>query len=125
MYLKHSIPNCNGHGRDKVALATTRIKNVKFNIIKIRTGCQYVGYFYYRNNLNCAAQNLHLGCGLDIAGLGNFFWCHTAEFQCCWCARRRGRTYCTAYSFVHLRCTMIGKFKYGIRFLPIFSDLYR
>jgi len=56
---------------------------------------------------------------------GNFFWRHTTEFQCCWCARRRGRTYCTAWSFVHLRCTRIGKYKYRIRLLPIFSDLYR
>jgi len=58
-----------------VALRTTCIKNVKFKIIKIRTGCQYVGYFYYSENLNWAAQNLRLGrmrpeaLGLDIAGL--------------------------------------------------------
>jgi len=38
-----------------VALRTTRIKNVKFKIIKIRAGCQYVGYFYYSENLNWAA----------------------------------------------------------------------
>jgi len=44
-----------------VALRTTCIKNVKFKIIKIRTGCQYVGYFYYSENLNWAAQNLELG----------------------------------------------------------------
>jgi len=30
--------------RDIVALRTTCIKNVKFKIFKIRTGCQYVGY---------------------------------------------------------------------------------
>jgi len=45
---------------DKVALRTTCIKNVKFNIIKIWTGYQYVGYFYYSENLNWAAQNLRL-----------------------------------------------------------------
>jgi len=59
-----------------VALKTTSIKNVKFKIIKIRTGCQYMGYFYYYSEkLNWAAQNLRLGHmrpvgrGLDIAGL--------------------------------------------------------
>ena len=68
-------PNCNGNRRDKVALRTTCIKNVKFKIIKTRTGCQYVGYFYYSENLNWAAQNPRLGCmratghGLDIADL--------------------------------------------------------
>jgi len=58
-----------------MALRTTCIKNVKFKIIKIRIGCQYVGYFYYSENLNWAAQNLRLGRmppdgrGLDIAEL--------------------------------------------------------
>jgi len=47
--------NCNGNRRDKVALRTTCIKNVKFKIIEIRTGCEYVGYFYYSVNLNWAA----------------------------------------------------------------------
>jgi len=39
------IPNCNDNRRNKVALRTTCIKNVKFKIIKIRTGCEYLGYF--------------------------------------------------------------------------------
>jgi len=30
--------------RDKVALKTTRIKNAKVEIIKIRRGCQNIGY---------------------------------------------------------------------------------
>jgi len=38
-------------------------------LVKIRTGCQYIGYFYYRENFNWAAQNLRLGRGLDIADL--------------------------------------------------------
>jgi len=65
--------NCNDNRRDKLTLRITRIKNVKF--IKTRTGCQYVGYFYYSVNLNWAAQNLQLrrmrpaGLGLDIAAL--------------------------------------------------------
>jgi len=50
-----------------VALKTTSIKNVKFKVIKISTGCQYVGYFHYSENLNWAAQSLPRG--LDIAGL--------------------------------------------------------
>jgi len=62
--------------RDKVAVRTTCIKNIKFKIIKIRTGCQYVGYLYYSENLfgphktfNRAAQNLQPGRGLDILGI--------------------------------------------------------
>jgi len=50
-------PDCSGNRRDKAALKTTCIKKVKFKIIKIRTGCQHIGYFYYRENLNWAAQN--------------------------------------------------------------------
>jgi len=38
-----------------VALRITCIKNVKFKIIKIKIGCQYVGYLYYSKNLNWAA----------------------------------------------------------------------
>jgi len=34
--------NCNGNRHDKVALRTTCIKNIKFKIIKTKTGCQYV-----------------------------------------------------------------------------------
>ena len=70
LYLR-ILPNCNGNKRDKV----TRIKNVKFKIIKLRTGCQYVGYFCHSENLNWAAQNPPLGHmrpsdrGLDIAAL--------------------------------------------------------
>jgi len=37
--------------------------------MKIKTGSQYVGYFYYREHLNWAAQNLRVGRGLDIAAL--------------------------------------------------------
>jgi len=39
--------NCNGNRRDKMALRTTCITNVKLKIITIRTACQYVKYFYY------------------------------------------------------------------------------
>jgi len=61
--------NCNDNRRDKVALRTTCIKNVKFKITKTRTRCQYVGYFYYSENPNWTAQNPQLGRGLDMAGL--------------------------------------------------------
>jgi len=44
-----------------VVLRTTWIKNVKFKIVNIRTGCQFVDYFYYSENLNRAAQNLWQG----------------------------------------------------------------
>jgi len=51
-----------------VALRTNCIKNATIKVIKIRTGFQYVGYFY-SENLNWATQNLRLGRGLDIAFL--------------------------------------------------------
>jgi len=70
MYWKCSNPNCNDNRRDKVALRTTCIKNVKFKIIKTRTRCQYVGYFYYSENPNWAAQNPQLG-RMDMAGLAS------------------------------------------------------
>jgi len=44
------------------SLRTTWIKNVKFKIIKITTGCQYVGYLFYSENLNWAT------CGPRAAG---------------------------------------------------------
>jgi len=50
--LKACISNCNINRRVKVALKTTFIKNVKFTIIKTRTGCQNIAYFYYSDNLN-------------------------------------------------------------------------
>jgi len=71
MYWKRSNPNCNGNTRANVALRTTCIKNVKFKIIKIKAGCQYVGYFYYSKNLT----GPHItfvqpeGRGLNIPGL--------------------------------------------------------
>jgi len=43
-----------------VALRTTCIK-LRFKIIKVRTSCHYLGYFYYSENQNWA--------GLDIADL--------------------------------------------------------
>jgi len=46
------------HGCD---LTEFDIKNFKFKIIKYRTGCQYIGYFTYSENLYRAAQNLRLG----------------------------------------------------------------
>jgi len=57
----------------KMSLRTTCIENVKLKIVKIRTGCQYVGCFYYSENLNWAAQNLRLGRGLDVAVLEHIF----------------------------------------------------
>jgi len=74
MYWKRLNHNCNGNTRDKVALRKMSInlqQNVKLKIIKRRTGCQYVGYFffYYSERLYWATQKLRLGRGLDIAGL--------------------------------------------------------
>ena len=73
MYWKRWNPNCSGKRRDKVALKTTCVQNVKFMIIKIKTGYLYidiyVGYFYYSQDLNWAAQNLRLGRGSDIGGI--------------------------------------------------------
>jgi len=58
IYCKFLNLNFNGNRRDKVALRTTCIKIVKFKIIKTRTGCQHLGYFYYSENLNWAAKSL-------------------------------------------------------------------
>jgi len=58
MKSKHSTPHCNCNRRDKVALTTNCIKNVKLRIIKTRTGCQYIGYIYYSENLNWAAKTI-------------------------------------------------------------------
>jgi len=55
MYCKRSNHNRNGNRRDKVALRPSYIKNVKFKIIKTRTGCQCLGYFYCSKNVNWAA----------------------------------------------------------------------
>jgi len=61
MNWKRSNPNCNGSRRDKVALKSTCIKNVTFKFIKIGTGCQYMAYFYFRENLNWVSQSRRLG----------------------------------------------------------------
>jgi len=50
-----------------MALGAICIQNVKFKIIKIKTGCQYtyicVGYFYNRKDLNWASQALNWAAG--------------------------------------------------------------
>jgi len=68
-------PNCNGNRRDKVALKTTCIKNVKFKIIKIRTGCHLSVYrillLQRKPKLGRTKPSTgpHAGRGLDIVGL--------------------------------------------------------
>jgi len=58
------------------ACSTDCIKNVKFKVITIRTGCHYVGCLCYSENLNWAAENCRLdrmrpaSRRLDIAVLG-------------------------------------------------------
>jgi len=54
-------PNWNGNRRDKVALRTTCIKNVKFKIIKTRTVLSVCRIFLLQRKLNWAAQNLQPG----------------------------------------------------------------
>jgi len=56
--LKGFDANCNGNRHNEVALRTTCIKSFKLKTIKLRTGCQYIGYFHYSENLNWATQNL-------------------------------------------------------------------
>jgi len=68
MYRKRSDPNCNGQGMIKRHWRPSASKMSTSRLLR-RTGCQYVGYFYYSENLNWAARNLRLGRGLDIAGL--------------------------------------------------------
>jgi len=65
--LKTFVSNCNINRRVKVALKTTYIKNVKITIIKTRTSCQNIAYFYYSDDLKWAAQNIRLG-GMRAAG---------------------------------------------------------
>jgi len=53
-----------------VVLRTACIKNGKLKIIKIRSGCQYVGYLSLQlKTEKWAAHNLRLGRSLDIAVL--------------------------------------------------------
>ena len=59
-YLK-PMYNCNGNIPDEVALKATCIKHVTLKIAKIRTGCQYIGYFSSNENLNWTAKNFRLG----------------------------------------------------------------
>jgi len=65
---KRSNLSCNGSRRDKVALRTTCNKNVKLQIIKIRTSCQCGRYLYCGENLNWVSQNLRLD-RMRLAGL--------------------------------------------------------
>jgi len=44
-----------------MALKTNWIKIFKFRLIKIRTGCQYIGYIYYSENLIWAACGSRVG----------------------------------------------------------------
>jgi len=53
--------NCNDNRRDKGALETTCIKYAKYKIIKISTGCQYVGYYHYSEILSWAAKKFVWG----------------------------------------------------------------
>jgi len=63
----------------KVALQTNCIKIFKFRIIKVRTGCQYIGYIYYSENLNWAA------CGPRIADLDQaLVFCKNRTIGCRW-----------------------------------------
>jgi len=73
-----------------MALRTTCIKILKLKIMKIRIGCQYVGYFHYSIHLNWAAKKLRLGCmlsagrGLDIAaGPVHAQMCRTQKLKFC------------------------------------------
>jgi len=74
MYWRRSNPHCNGSRRDKVALRTTRNKNVKFKIIDIWTSCQYVGYLYCGENVKWAAKKLWLGCMWPRVGHSCSWW---------------------------------------------------
>jgi len=68
--------------RDKVALRTTCIKNVKFKIFeKDRLSVFRILILHYSENLNWDARNLRLGRGLDIAGLGFQAFCRLSMNQ--------------------------------------------
>ena len=82
MYWKRSDPNCSGQSMMKRHWWPPASKMSNSRLLR-RTGCQYVGYFYYSDNLNWAARNLRLGrmrpegCGLDIAGLNHSIRFHS------------------------------------------------
>ena len=54
--------------RDKMTLRTTASKVSIFKIIKIRTSCQYVGYFHCSWNRNWRTQNLQMDCMRPAGG---------------------------------------------------------
>jgi len=58
--------------RDKTTLRVTEDhlhQKCQFKIIKIRTGCQYVGYLCYSENLSWATQTFNwAACGPRAAG---------------------------------------------------------
>jgi len=62
--------------RDKVALRNTYIKNIKFKIIKVKTGCQYVGYLHNSENLNWAACGPRVRHGADLLQQLRDNYCH-------------------------------------------------
>ena len=71
-----------------MALRTTCIKNVKFKFIKIRTGCQYVGYVYYIENLtgphktfDWATCGSRVGHSWDRQSQTRRRGCHCCELQ--------------------------------------------
>jgi len=68
----------------KVALRTTCIKNVKFKTIKIRSGCQYVGYFYWtglHKTFDWATCGPQVGHSWDRQSQTSRRGCHCWELQ--------------------------------------------
>jgi len=59
-----------------VTLKTTCIKNVKFDIIKIRASCQYIGILLLQRKRKLGRKKT--STGLDIAGLNT--WCRLTHF---------------------------------------------
>jgi len=90
-----------------VALRTTCIKNVKFKAIKIKTGCQYVGYYYYSEHLSWAAQNLKTGPPVGHIFLKIALWLRVDSWAiavndisgCAYTFQCRGQTTCLLGQF--------------------------
>jgi len=72
--VKSCAPRCqwaygNVPARSTDVISGTKIHGINVKFIKIKTGCQYIGYLYYSEN----KPGPHAGRGLDIADVGEQF----------------------------------------------------
>jgi len=78
----------------------------KFLIIKIRTGCQNIRYFYCSEKLYWAARKLRLGRGLDVAAVDiavRLDWIYT-KFCVCRLCKNFSRNYSGEFKYKFCTC---------------------